>query len=372
MISKAFAIKSTVQSFPAPQALFDHLQIRRTDLIVTEERVFQNYLSALNFPCRYLITAALGRGPNSTALIAKAAQVSGSACTRVIAIGGGSTLELGKLLSLERLEPLNALFEDEKNIIRARTLILVPTTPGTGSEVTPFAAVFFEDLGRQLVLTSQKLCADEALLCPAFLDKIPFTVFAASSLDAFTHAVESYLSPLATPLSRTIAKEAMQILCQSWQEVVQQGSTAFDKAIPRVQMAGTMAGISYANAGCAAVHALSYPLSVRLKIRHGEANYLVIKKVLDLYEKKNPDGALMDIKLLLSPIFNTTPDQAFAKVDELCASLLPRKRLSSYGMTESQILEFTDLVLTRQNLLIANGYVPLSASEIADIYRQLL
>ncbi len=75
---------------------------------------------------------------------------------------------------------------------------------------------------------------------------------------------------------------------------------------------------------------------------------------------------------MLSPIFNAAPDQVLTKLDELCASLLPRKRLSSYGMTESQILEFTDLVLTRQNLLLANGYVPLSASEIADIYRQLL
>ena len=144
------------------------------------------------------------------------------------------------------------------------------------------------------------------------------------------------------------------------------------KSYKQLQTAGTLSGLSYANAGCAAVHALSYPLSIRLKIPHGEANYLVFNEVLKIYAAKNPTGALGDIEEIIAATLNCTKENALIKSDNLCGTLMQRKPLSSYGMKENQILEFTDMVLTRQHMLIANGYVQLTVGEIAKIYKDLL
>ena len=145
-----------------------------------------------------------------------------------------------------------------------------------------------------------------------------------------------------------------------------------EKSYKQLQTAGALSGLSYANAGCAAVHALSYPLSIRLKIPHGEANYLVFNEVLKIYAAKNPTGALDDIEEIIASTLNCTKENALIKSDNLCGTLMQRKPLSSYGMKENQILEFTDMVLTRQHMLIANGYVQLTVGEIAQIYKDLL
>lgn len=371
-VSHAFCAPVTVAQCPTVNLLLDTLKLGPRDLIVTEERVYQNYLSKEAAACRILIRDRYGKGPNTDKTLLQAVDDAGTAYDRVIGMGGGAVLDLAKLLVLERPLPVKNLFENPDLLRKSRELILVPTTPGTGSEVTPYVALYIEDLGQQLILMHDLLYADSALLCPALLENMPFSPFAASMLDAFTHALESYLSPLSTPLSRTVSLEAMRVLIRAFMGIARDGISALHGALTDIQMAGTMGGIGYANAGCAAIHALSYPLSVRLRIPHGEANYLVCREVLRLYEKKAPDGPLKEVKRVLASAMQGSEEHAFDELDGYCQALLPRRRLSSYGMTEEQILSFTDMVLTRQNLLIANGYVTLTPAEIASVYRALL
>ncbi len=371
-VSIAFHAPVKVQVQKDLKELFLQLKFSRRDLIITEERVYQNYLKGIVDDCRVVIRDLLGRGPNTADTVEMAFKEAGSSYDRVIGIGGGAVLDLAKLLTLERPVPVKSLFEMRENIRKTRSCVLIPTTPGTGSEVTPYVALYISELGQQLILFDDELYADKAYLCPEFIKNMPFSPLAASMHDAFTHAFESYLSPLASPFSKTICKEAMQILTKAWLEIAKDGVSAIQDNLLNIQLAGSMGGIGYANAGCAAIHALSYPLSVRLGIHHGEANYLVAKEVVDLYLKKNPLGAIFDIATSLAPLLNTSPEHVFDTIDNLCQSILPRKRLSAFGMKENQILEFTDLVLTRQNLLISNGYVQLSAGEIANIYSKLI
>ncbi len=370
VMEKAFEVKTKIMSAARISELSALLPFKSGDLVLTESRLAPQ-LQLPDF-VSVMVRDDLGRGPNTEELVEKAVHAAGANCSRVIGIGGGAVLDLAKLLSLEQVLPLHESFTQPQDLRRSRELVLIPTTPGTGSEVTPYSAVYFPDLGAQLVLNSAALSADAALLCPEFLTDIPFKIFAASSFDAFTHAFESYLSALATPFSRVLALQAIKDLISSWQHIAGAGVSAMAAELAAVQLAGTMAGISYANAGCAAVHALAYPLCTRLKIKHGEANYLVFDAVCALYQKKNPQGALADIQRLLAALFNCPEDQAFSAFSALCQSLLPRQRLSACGMQERQILEFTDMVLTRQHMLIANGYIPLSAGDITAVYRQLL
>lgn len=368
---KAFTVRTAVTQVKNLNTLKASLPFDKGDLVLTEDRL----MDSMSFPPYVRVLSRdeiCPHGPITEQAVIKAVRAAGANFSRVIGIGGGATLDLAKLLTLEQVLPLHQLFEPQARLKKIRRLILIPATPGTGSEVTPFCAVYFENIGAQLILTSEQLCADEALLCPQLLENIPFTVFAASSFDAFTHAFESYLSALATPFSRALSLEALTLLIKSWQDIARNGLSVQNANLPQVQTAGTMAGMGYANAGCAAVHALSYPLSVRLKIHHGEANYLVFKAVWELYDRKNPGGALAVIKERMAELFGCKPEEAFAAFDSLCLSLIARKRLSSYGMQENQVLEFTDMVMTRQNMLIANGYTPVSAGEIATIYQALL
>ena len=372
-IKKAFRIKSEIINFDDVASLLTYLDLNKNDLLLTERRIFDKYLENKVKDARVIIRDDyISHGPNSEELIEKVAAESGAQCSRVIGIGGGAVLDLAKLLALETAVPVKNLFAQNIQLHKARELILIPTTPGTGSEVTQFCAVYVPDLGAQFILDDELLCADKAILCPEFLSGIPLKVLAASSFDAFVHAFESYLSPLATPFSQALAKDAMQKILEVWKDVTSLGASDLEKSYKQLQTAGTLSGLSYANAGCAAVHALSYPLSIRLKIPHGEANYLVFNEVLKIYAAKNPTGALGDIEEIIAATLNCTKENALIKSDNLCGTLMQRKPLSSYGMKENQILEFTDMVLTRQHMLIANGYVQLTVGEIAKIYKDLL
>lgn len=370
VMQKAFQVKTKIITAADLTALRALLPLHDSDVVLTEERLTDKL--ALPTYVQVITRESLGCGPNTPDIVSAAVKAIGSGAKRIIGIGGGATLDLAKLLSLEQALPLDVAFARQELLRKGRKLILVPATPGTGSEVTPYCAIYFPQLGAQLILNSDALYADTAFLCPEFLVDIPFKVFAASSFDAFTHACESYLSALATPFSQLMALQAVKLLISAWQNIVQQGVGVLEDEVANVQLAGTLAGISYANAGCAVVHALAYPLSTRLKIPHGEANYLVFNAVMELYQQKAPQGALAGITSLMAVLLDCAPQEVFKVFDNLCQSLLPRRSLRQCGMEESQIIAFTDMVLTRQNMLIANGYVQLSAGEIAAIYRKLL
>ena len=373
-IKKAFRIKSEILNIDDFALVINTLDLTKQDLIFTEKRIFDNYLNGKIKEARILFIDdfKLKRGPNSDELINNIVKAAGAQFSRVIGIGGGAILDLAKLLALESATPVKQLLSQNIKLRKARNLVLIPTTPGTGSEVTQFCAIYIPDIGAQLIVDDEELCADTAILCPQLLNGIPLKVLAASSFDAFVHAFESYLSPLATPFSQTIAKEAMNLLLNSWNEITGGGVIHIENNYEKLLTAGTMAGISYANAGCAAIHALAYPLSARLHIPHGEANYLVFNEVLKIYSAKSCDKKLDEIRNIIASALNCSPENAFIKITNLCESLIERQKLSAYGMQEDQILEFTDMVLTRQHMLIANGYVQLTVGEIAQIYKNLL
>lgn len=372
-VKKSFATITEVSSFNEIDALLVYLNLKPDDLLVTEKRVYNAYLEAYigQKSFNIIFKEDFISSANSYEQFIKLQEHINFSYKRVIGIGGGGTLDLAKLLSVDCKE-LKSLFFDHAKVKKIADLFLVPTTPGTGSEVTPFAALYFENRGLQFVLSDFNLFAQEALLCPKFLENIPFDVLLASAFDAFVHAIESYLSPLATYHSSIFSTTAIKDLLECFLEISSRGFGAIEQNYSKIQLAGNLAGIAYANAGCAAVHALAYPLCSRLKIHHGEANYLVFFDVMDLYLRKKPEGKISSLIAIIAQALLCNKDDAMSELIKLCDTFMIRKRLSEFGMKESQILEFTDMVLSRQHLLIANGYEVLSSSEISDIYQNIL
>lgn len=133
--------------------------------------------------------------------------------------------------------------------------------------------------------------------------------------------------------------------------------------------ASTFTGLAFGTAGCAAVHALSYPLGGTCHVPHGESNYALFTQVLKAYRRARSGGALQALLLFLAPFLDCQPDYVPDGLDQLLAAVLPLKRLREFGMAEQDIPAFAQTVLATQQRLLANNCVPLSELQIRDIYR---
>ncbi|WP_408009313.1 iron-containing alcohol dehydrogenase [Pseudalkalibacillus sp. A8] len=200
----------------------------------------------------------------------------------VIGIGGGSCLDITKAASV--LAKNEGTVREYLNLSGTKTLssrglpkVLIPTTAGTGAEITDIAVFSLEET--KDVITHEFLLADVAIIDPELTYTLPSRVTASSGVDALTHAIEAYISVNATDLTDALALEAIRKIKRNLRTAVWHGS---DKAARREMAWGSMiAGLSFYNAGVSGVHALAYPLGGLFKIPHGESNAVLLPYVFD-------------------------------------------------------------------------------------------
>jgi len=208
--------------------------------------------------------------------MARSARVDG-----VIGLGGGSSLDVAKLVALLAVgkEELKSVYGVGNAKGPRLPLILVPTTSGTGSEVTPISIVT-TGTSEKMGVVSPVLLPDIALLDPELTYGLPAHVTAATGIDAMVHAIEAYASSSANnnPLSRTLATQALELMGPALLKAVQNGTDADARA--DMLLGSMLAGQAFANSPVAAVHALAYPLGGHFHIPHGLSNALVLPHVL--------------------------------------------------------------------------------------------
>lgn len=200
----------------------------------------------------------------------------------VIGIGGGSCLDLAKVAAC--LAKNEGSISDYLNLTGTKKLnnpgiikILIPTTAGTGAEVT-FNAVFaLEDT--KDVISDENILADVAIIDPELTYTLPSKPTAASGIDALTHAIESYTSKGATELTDILALEAIRKINRSIRTAVWNGTDV--KARGEMAWGSVIASLSYFNSGVHAVHALAYPLGGLFHVSHGESNAVLLPYVFD-------------------------------------------------------------------------------------------
>ncbi len=199
----------------------------------------------------------------------------------VIGFGGGSSLDVAKLVSLlansnEQLEDIYGVNNVKGKRLR---LALLPTTAGTGSEVTPIAVVT-TGVAEKKGVVSQVLLPDLALLDPELTLSLPPIVTAATGVDAMVHAIEAHTSINTNnnPISKILARQALSTFGRSIRTAVKNGS---DRVARGHMLLGSMlAGQAFANSPVAAVHALAYPVGGHCHVPHGISNALVLPHVL--------------------------------------------------------------------------------------------
>lgn len=291
---------------------------------------------------------------------------------RVVAIGGGTVLDCAKLFALKQVSPVTDLFDKKIPAVKDKPLLLIPTTCGTGSEVTNISILEFKQRHTKFGLAVDELYADQAIVIPELLHKLPFKVFAASSIDALIHSVESYLSPKATPISQMFSVKAMQMILTGYRKIQAEGQGILISLLPDFCLASTLAGIAFGNAGCAAVHAMSYPLGAQFHVPHGESNYAMFTGVFKKYMEIDPDGAICDLNKIMADIIGCDVVSVYEEIEKLLNGCILQKRaLHEYGMTEAMIEEFTDSVIANQQRLLGNNYVFLDRDALIDIYAKL-
>jgi alcohol dehydrogenase class IV len=215
-------------------------------------------------------------------VLAAVAQAKALQAQLIVGFGGGSSLDVAKLVALLAhplcMQPLAELYGIGNAKGQRLPLIQVPTTAGTGSEVTPIA-IITTGATTKMGVVSPLLLPDLAVLDADLTLGLPPAVTAATGIDAMVHAIEAYTSMLKkNPLSDLLAREALRLLAANLLAVVDDGSNR--QARQAMLLGSLLAGQALANAPVAAVHALAYPLGGHLHIPHGLSNALVLPHVL--------------------------------------------------------------------------------------------
>ena len=197
----------------------------------------------------------------------------------VIGIGGGSTMDTAKAIAGLITNPGSSEKYRGQNLLTRPAIpgIMVPTTAGTGSELTQTAVLIHQ--GRKGGINSPYIIPSAAILDPELLLDLPVEPTRATGLDALTHAIESFLSKNSNPLTEPISLQAAELLTNGLPAAVANGKDP--EARTKTMLGSLMGGISLANAGVIAGHSLSYPLGARYGISHGVANGLLLPYVVE-------------------------------------------------------------------------------------------
>jgi alcohol dehydrogenase class IV len=238
------------------------------------------YCDAVGATRELILFDSVEADPSKETLIAATESGRSAKVTSVVGFGGGSPMDVAKLAAylLGSGDELDQIWGVGLAKGRRLPLALVPTTAGTGSEATPISVITCEG-GVKLAVNSWPLIADWAVLDANLTLGLPDHVTAATGIDAMVHAVEAYTSArLKNPLSDSLAREALRLLSSNLLTVIKQPANV--EARSAMLLGAHLAGLAFANAPVAGVHALAYPLGGLHHLPHGLTNALMLRHVL--------------------------------------------------------------------------------------------
>ncbi|AFV00385.1 iron-containing alcohol dehydrogenase [Simiduia agarivorans] len=294
----------------------------------------------------------------------------------IIGFGGGSAMDVAKLAALlahpQCTQSLDAIYGVDKITAPRLPLFQVPTTAGTGSEVTPIA-IITTGAHTKAGVVSQRLLPDLALLDPQLTLGLPPAITAATGIDAMVHAIEAYTSAhKKNPLSDMLAREALRLLGGNLLTAVRDGNNLV--ARKAMLLGANLAGQAFANAPVAAVHALAYPLGGQFSIAHGVSNALLLTAVL----RFNASHAAAHYAELAPLIVNEPlADNDAARCEQFCTALetliadssVP-VRLRDVGIPQDALPALARDAMQQTRLLVNNPR-PVSEADALAIYQQI-
>ncbi|MBK5413250.1 iron-containing alcohol dehydrogenase [Pseudomonas sp. TH31] len=310
--------------------------------------------------------------PPEAVLLACVGQAKAAGVDIVLGLGGGSSLDIAKLAAvlITSDQPLSELYGIGKVKGTRLPLIQVPTTAGTGSEVTNITILTTGATTKMGVVSSQ-LYADKVILDAELTIGLPALHTAATGIDAMVHAIEAYTSRhRKNPISDTLAREALRLLSGSLIAACEDGKNRI--AREAMLLGATMAGQAFANAPVAAVHALAYPLGGHYHIPHGLSNALMLGPVLrfNMAAAAPLYAELADTLLGRS---NASTSMRSARFVEHMEDLMNRsgapRRLRDVKVTQESLPLLASDAMKQERLLM-NNPVDVREADALALYRQ--
>ncbi|MGE7716659.1 Alcohol dehydrogenase, class IV [Priestia megaterium] len=291
----------------------------------------------------------------------------------VIGVGGGSALDLAKLTAV--LAVHDGAVEEYLNLTGTKQIskkglpkILIPTTSGTGSEVTNISVLSLEST--KDVVTHDHLLADAAIVDPELTLSVPSKVTAATGIDALTHAVEAYVSVNANPATDALALKAIRMISSSLRTAVENGKDK--EARTQMSYGSYLAGLAFFNAGVAGVHALAYPLGGQFHISHGESNAVLLPYVMG-YIRSSCVEKMRDIFEALGGNATSLSEeeasyQCVKQLQSLVKDVGIPQTLRGFDIPESALQKLTGDGV-QQKRILARSPLPLHEKDIRAIYQ---
>ena len=297
------------------------------------------------------------------AAAAKEAKVDG-----FVAVGGGSSIDLAKAINVLMTNP--GTIGEYGGIGRVKNaclpLIAIPTTAGTSSEITNVSALIDTEKVMKYVVIDDHIVASDVIADPEFTKTVPAGVTAATGMDAITHAVESYISNMATPLTEYHSLKGLEILHKNLPKVVKDGSDM--DAREQMMLGCIITGFGFSNANLGLVHGIAHTLSAHFGLAHGMANATVLPYVMEYNAEVCPEKMVELAKVIGLPTTGNLEEDKLLLAKELkrLTDELKIKTLSEQGIEKKDFDMLAEDVL-KEPVLDFNPRQNVTKKEIIEI-----
>ncbi|WP_137662459.1 iron-containing alcohol dehydrogenase [Enterococcus hulanensis] len=320
-------------------------------------------------------TTYLGTIPNPTVAVVNESAALYKECgaTSVVALGGGSSMDVAKTTGV--LAKYGGEITDYEGLYKVPgpivPIIAIPTTAGSGSEVTASAVITDEARNYKMSVISYEMLPKYALLDPELIMTAPASIAASCGIDALIHAMEAYVSRNASPFTDAMAEKAMKLIGGNLRQFV--ANRQDEEAACAMMVGSTFAGMAFAWAKLGNVHAMSHPLSAYFHIAHGVANAILLPTIVEfnaLADRGRYETIYNFISERKEPAANFSPQLLIDEIKKLNTDLGIPSCLSEMGVTEDKIPEMAEDAMKSPNVAVNPRLTTIK--DIIDLYQKAL
>ncbi|MBU1171449.1 MAG: iron-containing alcohol dehydrogenase [Proteobacteria bacterium] len=310
---------------------------------------------------------------SSLHIINEAAEIARSKGADVlVSVGGGSVIDTTKGIAIVLKE--GGGIQDHQgmqSLTRPQTPhIVIPTTAGTGSEVTYFAVIKDQDNNRKLEFSEDRIIPNVGILDPTMIAGLPPMLTATTGMDAFSHALESIHTTQSSPISDAMATHAIEMIVKYLPKCMENGKDLFARG--QQLLASTMAGIAFNNAQVALVHAMAHTVGGLFSVPHGTANSILLPHVV----RFNMDACADRYVLVARAMGLKTQGLSDEEIGESVAHAISQftkslgipQKLGDVGVPESRLVEASEVTLS-QGPMVFNPKMVSDPDEILSVYK---
>lgn len=292
----------------------------------------------------------------------------------IIAIGGGSVMDMAKLSSIAATNDYTVKDLLENPFIGRKTVktLMIPTTAGTGAEATPNAIVAVPEKELKVGIVNEEMVPDYVIMDGRMTAGLPKKIAAATGIDALAHAIECYTSNKANPFSNMFAMEALRLIFANIEKACEDRTALKEKS--SMLLAAFYGGVAITASGTTAVHALSYPLGGKYHIPHGVSNAMMLLPVM----KFNKEACMSELAQIYDAVEGKEKkseeekaDWVIGRMSEIIKRLEIPDSLKAYGIGQEDLEELTRSGMEVQRLLVNNKKM-VTAQDARNLYMQIM